>query len=49
LRLLARAEIIRPAEGDRFYLSESALENSPLKKLAGIKSATPSATGPGSE
>jgi hypothetical protein len=37
LRLLARAEIVKPAEGGRFYLSESALENSRIKKVAGIK------------
>lgn len=37
LRLLAQADIIRAAEGDRFYLSECALENSQVKKFAGIE------------
>jgi hypothetical protein len=36
LRLLAQAEIIRPVEGGRFYLSEPALENSRIKKVARI-------------
>ena len=37
LRLLGRAEIIRATEGGKLYLSEQALENSYIKKAAGIK------------
>jgi|WetSurMetagenome_2_1015567.scaffolds.fasta_scaffold41923_2 hypothetical protein len=37
LRLLGRAEIIRATEEGGLYLSEQALENSHIKKVAGIK------------
>lgn len=37
LRLLSQAEIIRAAEGGRFYLSERALEDSRIKTVARIK------------
>lgn len=37
LRVLGQAGIIRAAEGGRFYLSERALDDSQIKKLARIK------------
>lgn len=36
VRMLAQADIIRPTEDGRIYLSEDELERSPVKRFAGM-------------